>query len=271
MHKNQFGRKFVIPISCIIFCNPGLAKIQVRPCRPGEIVFQLSIKRVHIARIVISISIDNVRHIPAEITADKDGTLIKMPAVGQIESDGLIIIFCLCENSLVGVISSPFRVRRYFCFALTGGHISLMIVKIRFQIILIIMKPRHVFAGLVNHILAGLPFILSVASVITVYIVAVVLRVRMGKIKTISDIVTPVYIIMLSTDDIVIHPCRTAAVRMGNMIYFPHVVIGISNPEFIPCLRADCIVLLSIVAKARFYLGIPCTFGDDINNTTAGF
>ena len=146
-----------------------------------------------------------------------------------------------------------------------------MIVKIRFQIILIIMKPRHVFAGLVNHILAGLSFILSIASVITVYIMAVVFRVRVGKIKIVGDIVAPVYIIVLSTDDIVIHSCRTAAVRMGNMIYLPHVIVGISNPKFVPRLDTDCIVLLPIVAKTRFYLGIPCTLGNDINNATAGF
>lgn len=97
MHQNKFRREFIIFIACIIGFGPGLAEIQIRLGRLGEIISHLSEQRMRISTIEISRDrcafVDRfILHIPLEFISEHERALVEIPTILEVDPYGLIKI-----------------------------------------------------------------------------------------------------------------------------------------------------------------------------------
>ena len=126
MHQNKFRREFIIFIACIIGFRPGLAEIQVRLGRMGEIISHLSEQGVHIS--IIEFFRDRCvfgLHIPLEFISEHERALVEIPTILEVDPYGLIEITALIMRNARWV-----EVLRFFLIDFGGSIFRFLIASV---------------------------------------------------------------------------------------------------------------------------------------------
>ena len=274
MHQNKFRREFIIFIACSIGFRPGLAEIQIRLGRFGEIISHLSEQGVYISIIEFSslFAARFILHIPLEFISEHERALVEIPTILEVDPYGLIQITGLIMRN-----DRWIKVLRFFCIIDLGVSIFRFLIAsvikgIDREIIFRIMKSRQIFFCTMYDVFIFLPPIGRIVNAgVLVHIVVAVSSIGMGDIQVIIEIVAGIEIRMLPAFDIVIqasfrHPAsfRFCGGRR-NIVDLPRMIICSSESQ-LPCLEGSGIILDAIIAKSGLDRIRTLALGNDIDD-----